>query len=168
MLVRGFKPIVGRDARVVILGTLPGCESIKVGRYYADPGNAFWSIIRQIFGIAENANPEEIEQCLVKNRIAIWDVLGQAERNGSQDNKIIPKTEKANDFAKFFRAHPSIKDVFFNGKTPKKYFDKRVAHTLEGSPRLNPPLPSTSGANTHCSWDEKVKRWRVVKRTIAK
>jgi hypoxanthine-DNA glycosylase len=161
MLVRGFDPITGKDARIVILGTLPGDRSLEVQQYYADPGNALWPIVQQLFGIDRKLNCDEIKQCLIENRIAIWDVLEQAERNGSQDNKIIPKTKKANDFLRFFAAHPSITDVFFNGKLPKKYFDKLVTPKLKDSPRLNAPLPSTSGANTHCKREKKVELWTV-------
>jgi TDG/mug DNA glycosylase family protein len=167
MLVQGFDPIVGTDARIVILGTLPGEESLRVQRYYADSSNAFWYVIQQLFGIARSLSYDEIRQSLIKNQIAIWDVLQRAERSGSQDSKIIAGTEVANDFAAFFSAYPSIRDVFFNGGKPKKYFHKLVIPVLQmeaGFPRLNPALQSTSGVNSHHTPEKKVELWRVVKR----
>jgi TDG/mug DNA glycosylase family protein len=167
MLVQGFDPIVGKNARIVILGTLPGEESLSVRQYYGDSSNAFWYIIQQLFGIARGLSYDEIRQSLIKNRIAVWDVLQRAQRSGSQDSKIIAGTEVANDFAAFFSAYPSIKGVFFNGGKPKKYFHKLVIPVLQmeaGFPRLNPALQSTSGVNTHHTAEKKVELWRVVKR----
>jgi hypoxanthine-DNA glycosylase len=176
MLVKGFKPIVGKDARLVILGTLPGRISLERQEYYADPGNAFWFIVQCLFGIDRTASYDDRVEALINNRIAIWDVLKRAGRHGSLgqdsslDNKIVPKTEVANDFAAFFRANPSIKDVFFNGGPPKQYFDRLVVPVLQmevGTPRFNSALKSTSGTNTHYTQEEKVEIWRVVQRTVA-
>jgi hypoxanthine-DNA glycosylase len=164
MLVKGFVPKVGEDARVVVLGTLPGGVSLKREEYYADPGNAFWFIAEQLFGISRDGSYDERVQGLIKNRIAIWDVLKLAERNGSLDEKIRKGTEVANDFTVFFRDHPSIKDVFFNGRKAEEYFRKLVVPALQigaGLPRLSPALQSTSKTNTHCKRAEKVASWRV-------
>lgn len=126
MLTQGFDPIAGKDARAVILGTLPGGESLRLRQYYADSGNAFWFIVQRLFGIARGLTYDERVKGLIENRIAIWDVLQRAARSGSQDKDIVKGSEATNDFAAFFRSHPSIKDVFFNGRCPKKYFDKLV------------------------------------------
>ena len=70
---------------------------------------------------------DERVQGLIKKRIAIWDVLGRAERAGSSDKKIVKGTEVPNDFTTFFRTHPSIKEVFFNGRPAETYFRGLVA-----------------------------------------
>ena len=44
-LVHSFEPIVGRDPRIVILGSMPGVVSLQAVQYYANPHNAFWAII---------------------------------------------------------------------------------------------------------------------------
>jgi double-stranded uracil-DNA glycosylase len=165
LLVNGFDPIVGENARVVVLGTLPGGVSLKSQKYYADPGNAFWFIAEQLFGISRNGSYDERKQGLIRNRIAIWDVLKQAERTGSRDETI--GKEVANDFTAFFRDYPSLKGVFFNGKKAEEYFRKLVVPALQmgtGFPRLNPALPSTSKTNAHCKRAEKVESWRVLLR----
>jgi hypoxanthine-DNA glycosylase len=166
MLVKGFKPIVGKDARLVILGTLPGRISLERQEYYADPGNAFWFIVQQLFGIDRTASYDDRLEALINNRIAIWDVLKQAERGGSSDKNIVKGTEVPNDFAAFFRAHPSIKNVFFNGGAARKYFQSLVVPNLRlnvGSPRINnPALLSSSNATVGYTKTDKVENWGMV------
>ena len=160
MDVKGFEPVVGDNAGVIILGTLPGGESLRLHQYYADRGNAFWFTVEKLFGIDGSTNYDERKQGLIMNRIAIWDVLERAERNGSQDNKIVKGTVVPNDFAAFFRNHPSIRTVFFNGSLAEKYFKGLVVPRLpvcEGAPRIWPALPSTSGSNSHLTWEEKAE-----------
>jgi double-stranded uracil-DNA glycosylase len=169
MLVRGFYPIVGKDAQIVVLGTLPGGVSLERQEYYADHRNCFWFIVQQLFGIEQSGSYKERVQGLIRNRIAVWDVLEQAERNGSQDNNIVKKTEVANDFAAFFRAYPSIKDAFFNGGPPKKYFRKLVVPALQieaGTPRFNPALLSTSNSTRSYTKAHKVENWRVMQQAL--
>jgi hypothetical protein len=83
---RGIPTAVsGPDARVLILGTLPGAASIAQGAYYAHPRNAFWRIMTEITG-ADPALPyDERLRCLVRARVAVWDVCAHAVRPGSLD-----------------------------------------------------------------------------------
>jgi hypoxanthine-DNA glycosylase len=170
MVVQGFAPVVSKDSEIVILGTLPGGKSLELGQYYADTGNAFWFIVEKLFRIIRSSSYDERKQGLIKNRIAIWDVLERAERNGSRDNQIVKETELPNDFTAFFRTHPSIRTVVFNGRPAEKYFQYLVVPRLElgaGVPRFCPPLPSTSGTNSHATWEEKAEILRVVQRELA-
>lgn len=161
--------MVGKSAAVIIFGTLPGGKSLELRQYYADPKNAFWFIVEKWFGILRSRSYDERCQALIENRIAIWDVLERAERNGSQDKKIVKGTEAPNDLTAFFRDHPSIKTVFFNGRLAEEYFQNLVVPHLHfgGGPRLLPALLSTSGGNSHATWEEKAENWRVVQRTLA-
>jgi hypoxanthine-DNA glycosylase len=167
MLIQGFVPLVGKNPRIVILGTLPGRDSIRLRQYYADPGNAFWFIAGNLFGAI--GSYDERVQGLIKKRIAIWDVLGRAERAGSLDKKIVKGTEVPNDFATFFRTHPSMKEVFFNGRPAEAYFRRLVApglHLDDRPLRLSTVLPSTSRTNTHATKEAKLESWRVVQSVL--
>jgi hypoxanthine-DNA glycosylase len=55
------------------------------------------------------------------NKIGLWDVLENCERQGSLD---IHKNQKENDFESLFRLFPNIKTIVFNGKESHKYFCK--------------------------------------------
>lgn len=150
MLIRGFDPITRPGALAVILGTIPGQESLAAGEYYANTANAFWFIMERLFGAGRGVSYQERIETLVRNRVGIWDVLRSARRSGSSDSKIVRGSEEPNDFGPFFRAHSLIRIVFFNGGKAEELYRVLVVPSLSlsnGMPRTH-LLPSTSPANT--------------------
>ncbi len=105
-----FPPIVGANARMLILGTLPGEESLRLQQYYGHPRNHFWPLIAAIFDESLPATYAERDRLLKRNRFALWDVLESAERVGSLDSAI--RNPTANEFAKFFAA------IRISGRSP--------------------------------------------------
>jgi hypoxanthine-DNA glycosylase len=160
-----FPPIVRRDAETLVLGSLPGRRSLELQQYYAHPHNAFWKLIGAIFD-AEGPLPYERRvRILTRNRIALWDVLAAAERPGSLDSSIVHRTAQVNDFAGFFRAHPHVRRVFFNGRKAEEIYRRFVL------PELGPGfadmryecLPSTSPAHAGMTFAKKLGRWNRIK-----
>src|SRR6185503_10411891 len=128
---RCFPPIARRDSRTLILGSLPGQRSLEMQQYYAHPYNAFWKLIQAIFDAGDGALPyTRREKILTSNRIALWDVLAAAKRPGSLDSSIEGASARANDFATFFRAHPRIRRVFFNGRKAEELYRRIVLPAL--------------------------------------
>jgi len=82
---RGFPPIAAPDARLLILGSLPGQMSLARQQYYAQPQNAFWRIMGVLFGAGLDVPYEQRAGILMANRIALWDVCKTASRPGSLD-----------------------------------------------------------------------------------
>lgn len=162
---RSFPPLARADARVLILGSMPGQESLRQGQYYAYPHNQFWPIMGELFGAGrELPYPERVE-ALTARGVAVWDVLACCERAGSLDASIRAATERANDFARFLAAHPRIHTVFFNGGKAQSAFARHVL------PRLGPlasrlqlvRLPSTSPAHAGVPRAAKLAAWRQVR-----
>ena len=154
----GFPPVANADARSLILGSLPGARSIAEQQYYAHPQNAFWRIMRELFGI-EGDYATRCTQ-LSANGIALWDVLHSSIRPGSMDADIQMGSAAVNDFAAFFAAHPGIRTVAFNGKKAEQLFTRFVEPDLRIVDVRRVALPSTSPAYASMPFSGKLSAWR--------
>jgi len=165
MTVVGFPPIVGPDAKVLILGTIPGTRSIEKGEYYSHARNAFWPIIENIIGIPAALPYSERIEKLSKSGIAIWDVLFHADRVGSLDTNIT--TEVPNDLQTFFDKHRGVELVVFNGVKAAKLYNRLVLPTLTSRdpPLRYETLPSTSPMHT-VGIKEKQRHWSLIRESL--
>ena len=155
---KGFPPIARSDARVLILGSLPGVRSIEAAEYYAHPRNAFWSIMAALTGTLG----EYGQRCdsLMSSGIAVWDVLASSVRPGSLDANIDLDSAEVNDFAVFLREHPEIKRICFNGQKAAQIFRQHVLPTLTDPDLDLRTLPSTSPAHASMTSEAKLLHWR--------
>lgn len=157
--IRSFAPIADRRARVLILGSMPGVESLAQGRYYAHRRNSFWPIMAALFDLDPAASYAARVRALRARRIAVWDVLQSCVREGSLDAGI--DEEVANDFAAFFGIHRAITHVFFNGAKAEACYRRHVRPELGGTMRYA-RLPSTSPAHASLSMARKLTAWRAI------
>jgi double-stranded uracil-DNA glycosylase len=160
--VFSFPPIAGADARLLILGSMPGKASLEAKQYYAHPRNLFWTILGELVGAYPAVDYADRTRVLTANGIALWDVLKSCRRSGSLDADIDKSTMVANDFAAFFAAQPNIKRVFFNGATAEHAFRRHVMPTVKAETLLLRRLPSTSPAHAALSYHQKLESWRVI------
>jgi hypoxanthine-DNA glycosylase len=154
----GFPPIARIDARVLVLGSLPGQRSIAEQQYYAHPQNAFWRIMSELFAI-EGDYATRCHQ-LTEHRIALWDVLTSSVRPGSMDADINLSSSVCNDFTAFFAVHREIGLIAFNGRKAEQLFERFVVFQgiAQDIPRVG--LPSTSPAYASLSFSGKLAAWR--------
>ena len=134
-------------------------------QYYAHPQNAFWKLIEAIFEAESGSSYARRVGLLTAHRIALWDVLAAAERPGSLDSSIVHASALANDFAGFFRKHPRVMRVFFNGRKAEQMFRRFVLPKL-GAEFVHlhyESLPSTSPAHAGMSFAKKLQRWRRIR-----
>ena len=157
---QGFPPIARPDARVLILGSLPGARSIAEQQYYAHPQNAFWHIMRELFGI-EGDYGSRCEQ-LARQRIALWDVLRSSVRPGSLDSAIQLDSAVTNDFTTFFMEHPRVRLIAFNGRKAEQLFVRNVGDTVADTQIPRVSLPSTSPAYAAMPFSGKLAAWRAA------
>jgi double-stranded uracil-DNA glycosylase len=164
---RGFPAVASADATALILGSLPGQKSLQLQQYYAHPQNAFWKIIAALFGAASSLPYKDRLNILTARKIALWDVLAAAERPGSLDSSIVLHSAVPNDFAEFFRAHPRIRHVYFNGQKAQGLFRRHVLPALgaEFAGIQFECLPSTSPAHAGMTFAKKLDRWTRIKET---
>jgi hypoxanthine-DNA glycosylase len=157
---QGFPPIARRDARVLILGSLPSEASLRAREYYAHPRNAFWTIMQVIAGAAGDYAARC--QSLQARGIAVWDVLSSSVRPGSLDADIDMTTAVPNDFVRFLAAHEHLRLVCFNGRKAQQVFQRRVQPSLPESNLELALLPSTSPAHASLTFEEKLAAWRGI------
>lgn len=160
--IHSFPPIAAPDARVLILGSMPGAASLAAGQYYAHPRNAFWPIMGALFGAGPDLPYEERAARLRESGVAVWDVLRACVRPGSLDSNI--SDEVPNDFAGFFRDHPQIVHIYLNGGKAAASFRKYAAADC---PVSFTPLPSTSPAHAGMTFGRKCAAWAVISDAMA-
>lgn len=158
-LVRSFQPIVDERSRVLILGSMPGVESLRLQEYYANPRNQFWKIIYALFDLEPCEAYEERVSFIKSKGIALWDVIENCYREGSLDANI--REEKTNKLSSLFKAYPSIRVVIFNGGKAFETYKKLIG--FSAIPNLTfQKLSSSSPANTK-KYGEKLREWSVIK-----
>ena len=160
--IHSFAPVSNADARVLVLGSMPGKKSLQQNQYYAHPQNAFWKIMGELVGAHPHLPYDERLGALKSSGIALWDVLASCERKTSLDSHIT--NESANNFAAFFVQHPHITQVFFNGGKAEQCFMKFVQDRQALPPLQFHRLPSTSPAHAGMSYKEKLQAWRAITR----
>lgn len=157
LLKKSFPPLIDAETKILILGTMPGDESLRQSQYYAHPRNRFWKMIATI---TENDFPETYEEkkvLLQQHHIGVWDVIHSAERKGSLDTAILNETP--NELSQLLTAFPSIKTICFNGKKAEALYKKHfqlLPHIIYHS------LPSTSPANAAFSFDMICHKWKNI------
>ncbi len=163
--VRGFAPITGNGARLLVLGSLPSQLSLQTQQYYGNPQNKFWSIMGALFTAGPELPYGARADRLIECGVAVWDVLHSSVRPGSMDSAIDQSTAVANDFMTFFAQQPDISLVCFNGQKAAQLFSRLVASSLDATcDRLRyKTLPSTSPAHASMSFDEKLVQWSFLK-----
>lgn len=154
-------PLVNQQTKVMIIGSMPGVQSLEKEQYYGHPRNHFWPIIAQI---VNEEVPEQYEQRLIwlkRHRIGLWDAIQSCEREGSLDTKI--KNEVPNDFVWLFATYPQIEAIFFNGTKAQAVFKKHLGFSILQH-RFYTQLPSSSPVpgKYNKTFDEKVVLWRAI------
>lgn len=157
-----FDHVADVNAKLLILGSIPGIRSLEKVQYYAHPRNQFWKIMAQLFKFDVECSYEKKLQILLSHNIALWDVISQCHRIGSLDTAI--KNPIPNDFNRFFSEHNNIKAIAFNGQKAYKEFEKKVLPNLNDDfkeiKRIS--LPSTSPANASMNYQQKYEIWNQL------
>ena len=158
----GLPPIADARARVLVLGSLPGAQSLREQRYYAHPRNQFWPVVGAVFDIAPTLDYAIRTQALQDRGVAVWDVLASGVRPGSLDAAIDLATAAPNAFPDLLAGLPRLQRILFNGALADRLFLRQVLPTLSAAQlsiaRIR--LPSTSPANASVSAADKLAAWR--------
>ena len=159
---RSFPPIADERARVLVLGTLPGEESLRRGEYYAHPRNLFWPIVFALFDVTPAMDYPERLAFVAAQRIALWDVCELGEREASADSTI--RRERPNAIDRLLDAHPLIRAIAFNGSGARRLYDRHFARRIDLTYLA---LPSTSPAHARLDFAAKLARWTELREVLS-
>jgi hypoxanthine-DNA glycosylase len=159
MQITSFPWLINANCNQLILGSIPGLESLRIQQYYAHPQNQFWRLLYDLHGQPMNRDYEERKAFLLSKRTALWDVVSHCEREGSLDTNILYPV--MNDFVLLFKEYPNIRSLFFNGGKAFDLFKRHVAPSLKLIEYSFHKLPSSSPAHT-LSYENKLNEWKVI------
>lgn len=154
---QSFPPIEDGHLEILILGSLPGDESIRRGQYYAHPRNRFWPLMAKLLGKPLPDDYAERTEMLLSAYIGLWDVAHSAIRKGSADIQICD--EEPNDIRSLIERNPRLHTIAFNGRKAEAMFRKHFPQTPDVRCLL---MPSTSPANAGKTLDLLVKDWSRI------
>jgi double-stranded uracil-DNA glycosylase len=165
-LISCLPPLASVTAKLLILGSFPGTESLRKQEYYGHPRNAFWSIMDKLLNLGNNLSYPEKVKALTLHRIAVWDVFLSCRRRGSLDSSIEDAT--VNDFASFFQIYQNIEWVVFNGARAEMEYRRHVLQTVIPIRRELTyfKMPSTSPAMAILTSQEKMARWAKIEELL--
>lgn len=159
MIVHPLKPVIDENSKILILGSMPGKESLRKREYYGHPQNRFWYILFALFETPFCETYSEKIKLVKKNRIALWDLIHSCERAGSLDKDI--KNETPNDIAALLKEYPNIKHIVCNGQKSFAVFNKNFSKTVFIKPLA---LPSTSPIprKTIRNLNDLLAHWNII------
>lgn len=153
-------PVFDSNSKVLILGSFPSVKSRETAFFYGHPQNRFWKVIAYVLEEDVPQTTKEKKSFLLRNHIALWDVIGSCDIEGSSDASI--RNVTVNDLNIIFGT-ADIRTVYVNGKTALKYY-QRYTEPLTGRPAVC--LPSTSPANAAWNTGRLIEAWGVIKKDI--
>ena len=155
-----FPPLYDAQSEILILGSFPSVKSREQQFFYGHPQNRFWRVTAAVCGAEVPVTIEEKRAFLLRNHIALWDVIASCEITGSSDSSI--RNVVPNDLTPIFKT-AQIRQIYVNGGTAAKYYDKYQKPILQ---RDAIRLPSTSPANAAWSVERLISVWQCIRNRI--
>lgn len=155
--IYSFVPVANENSRILILGSMPGKESLRKYQYYGHPKNAFWRLMSALLCEPYYDDYQKRTEMLLRYNIALWDVLKSCERKSSLDADI--KKAIVNDFTVFFSKYKNIAHTFFNGQMAYNTFKRNVG--FEFADITFESLGSTSPAHA-ISFEKRMEDWKRI------
>lgn len=143
----GFPPVFDGESKVLILGSFPSVKSRAVSFYYGNRQNRFWKTVYSYFKeeYSPDISVEEKKKFLLRNKVALWDIVTECDIKGSADVSIT--NYKTADLSIILSA-ADIRLIILNGSAAYKIFSEKykdigvkyvkLSSTSPANPRFNP------------------------------
>ena len=157
MIKHPIPPLYDENSRILILGSFPSVKSRETAFFYGHPQNRFWRVLAAVFDCDVPKTVEQKKKLVFDNGLALWDVIGECDVQGSSDSTI--KNTVPNDLSVVLD-NADIKMIFANGRTAEKYYNKYTKPITGIDIEC---LPSTSPANAAWSFERLTESWNKIK-----
>lgn len=154
MIEHPIPPVFDENSQILILGSFPSVKSRECGFFYGHPQNRFWKVTSFVFGEEVPQNVEEKRSMLLRNHVALWDVIASCDITGSSDSSI--KNVIPNDVKSIINSS-KVQKIYVNGKKAKSLYDKYLEKELGITAVC---LPSTSPANASWNLERLQNEWK--------
>ena len=161
-VIHKIPPVYNKNSQILILGSFPSVKSREGRFFYHHKQNRFWKVLSTIVNDVLPETIDEKKDFLLKNHIAVWDVIASCDIEGSSDSSI--KNAVPNNVSDILKAAP-IRKIYTNGGTAYKLYHK-YCEKVTGIKAMK--LPSTSPANASYSLDRLISEWKVIADQISK
>ncbi|RVU42098.1 DNA-deoxyinosine glycosylase [Rheinheimera riviphila] len=162
-LLQGLAPLYQPNAKVLILGSMPGQASLDSQQYYGHPRNQLWPLLQQLFGVDASLDyPSRCQQALAA-KVALWDVIGNCQRQGSLDSAIVGSSIRFNPLVELCQQLPDLQKIWLNGGKAVQSFrqyQRQQSTSWPDSTITVHELPSTSPAHASLTFAAKLELWR--------
>ncbi len=156
MIIHPISPVFDEHSEILILGSFPSVKSREEGFFYGHPRNRFWQVMARVTGEKVPGSTEEKKAFLLRQRIALWDVIHSCEITGSSDASI--RNVTVNDLS-IILDRADIREICVNGRTAERFY-RKYAQSGTGRPAIC--LPSTSPANAAWSLERLAEAWQKL------
>ncbi|MDE6365881.1 MAG: DNA-deoxyinosine glycosylase [Lachnospiraceae bacterium] len=154
-----FGPVFDRHSKILILGSMPSVKSREQQFYYGHPQNRFWKVLSAVLREAAPDSIEDKKAFLLRNHIALWDVIESCDIIGSSDSSI--KNVSGNDM-RLILDSAEIEAIYLNGGKAYELFIKYCRPSIQEIEPALVKLPSTSPANAAWKLDRLTEAWRTA------
>ena len=129
-------PVFDGHSRILILGSFPSVKSREAGFFYGHPQNRFWKVLAAVTGQETPGRIPEKKEFLLRNGIALWDVIASCDIQGSSDSSI--RNVVPNDLSGILEA-AQIRQICANGGTAFRLYRKYL-YPVVGRAAVRLPL----------------------------
>lgn len=152
-----FGPVYDKHSKILILGSMPSVKSREQQFYYGHPQNRFWEVLSAVLEETKPSTIAEKKDFLLRNHVALWDVIASCDIIGSSDSSI--KNVRENDMNVILSA-AEIETIFLNGGKAHELFMKYCRKYVRKDKPALVKLPSTSPANAAWSLERLTNTWK--------
>lgn len=155
-LTHTFEPVYDGNSRILILGTFPSVKSREQNFFYGHPQNRFWKLLAALLEEPVPIDIEEKKSMLLRNHIAVWDVIASCDIIGSSDSSI--RNVVPADLNRIVN-HAPIRKIYANGGKAYELY-RKYGQQMTGMEAVK--LPSTSPANAAWQMERLLEVWKQI------